>query len=84
MSVCTKGCVIYLPNVRVPDNATPVSRLEVIVAMVTLANRCHRSGLFFPCLYERKRQKNRELYNFFLSFLPLEWWILIKNRTHVA
>lgn len=25
--VCDKGCVIYLSNVRIPDNATPVSRL---------------------------------------------------------
>lgn len=47
VSVCTKGCVIYLPNVRLSDNATPVSRLAVIVAVVTLANRCHRSAFFF-------------------------------------
>lgn len=45
--VRAKVCVIYLSNVRVPDNATPVSRLAVMVAMVTLANRSHRSGLSF-------------------------------------
>lgn len=46
-SVCDKGCIVYLSNVRVPDNATPVSRLAVMVAMATLANRSRGSGLSF-------------------------------------
>lgn len=47
MCCLSKGCVIYLSNVRVPDNATPVSRLAVMVAMAMLANRSHKSGLSF-------------------------------------
>ena len=51
VSECARDSVsmcVYLCQrlcVRVPDNATPVSRLAVTVAMVMLANRSHRSGL---------------------------------------
>ena len=42
--VCAKGCVIYLSNVRISDNATPVSRLAETVVMTTLANNLSDLG----------------------------------------
>ena len=91
MSVCVcvclyecvfdKGCVIYLSNVRISDNATPVSRLAETVVMTTLANNL--SDLGSLSLREREVLETEEQRGvFFCSFV--EWWLLIKNRTHVA
>lgn len=65
---CTKGCVIYLSNVRVLDNATAVSRLALMVAMVTLANRSHRSLREERRLLETEKQRGVFVLCLFILF----------------
>lgn len=82
-----KGCVIYLSNVRIPDNATAVSRLAEMVAMATLANNLSDLGSVLSSkrkggFWSLKSRERGVLFLFFCS--PVEWWILIENRTHVA
>ena len=65
--VFDKGCVIYLSNVRISDNATPVSRLAETVVMTTLANNL--SDLGSLSLREREVLETEEQRGVFFLFV---------------